>query len=278
MNIPAGTVMKASGGSSLTALTVSDATNLPAPPSGKVIVLAKDFGPAGATFDPAIGLTLTYNQAALPGGVQEGSFVMAYWDGSQWVPLSSSVNTDANTVSASIGRSGIVAVLGSLPPPTTPAPVVPAKFAVTRVAVSPVECKPGDTVNVSATVANTGGTQGQYDVVFLVNGTQQDSKAVTLGSGASAEVTFTTKAGSGPKIYVADVNGTQGTFVVQAAETTSSPPPTAATPTGATSSGQTSSNGWMIGGLIAVAAAVVVLFVIMIARGRKPGQGAANHS
>ena len=264
LSIPAGTIMKTSAGSFLSTFTMSDATNVPAPPSGKIIVLAKDFGPSGATFDPPIGLTLNYNQAAIPSGVQESGFVIAYWDGTQWVTLSTSVNADANTVSASISHLTIFAVLGTLP---TPTPAAPAKFAMTRLAVNPVECKPADTVTVSATVANAGGAEGQYDLVFLINGAKQESKTVTLSSGSSTDVTFTTKAGSGPRIYVVDVNGMQGTFVVQAPETTPTAPST--TTAAAPPAQPSSTNPWIVGGLIAIGAVVVIMLIVLMAGRRK---------
>jgi hypothetical protein len=174
------------------------------------------------------------------------------------------VNADANTVSASIGHLTIFAVLGTLPAPT---PAAPAKFTMTRLAVNPVECRPGDTITVSATVANAGGTDGQYELVLLVNGAKQDSKTVTLSSSNSMDVTFTTKAGNGPRIYVVDVNGMQGTFVVQAPETT--PPPPSSTTAAGPSTQPSSTNPWIVGGLIGIGAVVVVMLVILIAGRRK---------
>jgi hypothetical protein len=261
LTISAGVTMKTSTGSSLGTLTMSAATGVPAAPSGRVIVLAQDFGPGGATFDPPLTLTLTYDQSAIPAGVSEGSLVIAYWDGTKWVTLSTSVNADANTVSASISHFTFFAILGTLPPPTTAAPAVPARFDVSKLAVSPVECKPGDTVTITATTVNTGGTEGQYEVVLLVNGAKQDAKTVTLRPGASAEVKFTTTAGTGPRIYVADVNGTQSTFVVQAPATTAPAPSPTPAPAPASSS-----TGWLIGGLIAAGLGVIVLLVVLIAR------------
>jgi hypothetical protein len=101
-------------------------------------------------------------------------------------------------------------------PPTVPPPTpAPAKFTVSAFSVVPDTCKAGESVTVSATVTNSGGSKGIYSVVFKVNGTEEARMEVTLDAGGSQKVSYTLKkavAGT----YSVDVNGLAGTFVVRA--------------------------------------------------------------
>lgn len=94
----------------------------------------------------------------------------------------------------------------------TPTPT-PASFTVSALTVVPDTCKVGESVRVSATVTNTGGSKGVYDVVFKVNGTEEARLKVTLDPGGSQKVSYTLKkavAGT----YSVDVNGLTTSFVV----------------------------------------------------------------
>lgn len=116
LNIPAGTVLKTAAGGPLISMTVSVPDSIPAPPSGKTVILALDFGPDGATFDPPITLTLTYEESELPAGVSEASLSLAFWDDSGWAVLESEVDAGADTVSAPVSHFTTFAILAQQPP------------------------------------------------------------------------------------------------------------------------------------------------------------------
>jgi predicted lipoprotein with Yx(FWY)xxD motif len=103
-------------------LTASPLVPLPTLENTAVIA-AYDFGPDGTTFDPSITLTISYDPAVLPEGVAEADLHIAMFDGTDWVALASTVDTAANTISASVGHFTRFAALGAMPPPTpTPQP------------------------------------------------------------------------------------------------------------------------------------------------------------
>ena len=96
-----------------------------AAPTERVIVSAYDFGPDGATFAPAITLTITYDPETLAAGVSEEELYLAYWDGSQWVALESTIDTTANTVTAEVSHFTQFALIGAVPAPVVPPVVAP---------------------------------------------------------------------------------------------------------------------------------------------------------
>lgn len=126
-DIPAGTTLKTASGNPITSITMAVPDTIPAAPSGKTIVFARNFGPDGATFDPPITLSLTYEESTLPAGVQENDLVIAFWDGAEWVILESTVNAEADTVSAQVSHFTMFGILAQLPASTpTPTPTTPA--------------------------------------------------------------------------------------------------------------------------------------------------------
>ncbi|MFC3959122.1 CARDB domain-containing protein [Halovivax cerinus] len=65
-----------------------------------------------------------------------------------------------------------------------------ASFAVSDAAVSDTDVDVGDTVTVTATVENTGATDGTYTAELRVDGSVEDTTEITLGAGESGTVTF----------------------------------------------------------------------------------------
>jgi hypothetical protein len=177
----------------------------------KMISLVYEIRPEGATFTPAITLTMRFDPHTLPADVKVSDLYIARWDGTKWQPLESTVNEAAHTVSAQISGFSQFAVIGK---PTPPPPPAPAKFTVSDVIVTPSTCKPDEEVTIAATVSNTGGTTGQYDVILTINGVKEDTKSVTLDAGASLQVEFTVSK-SIPDNYKVDVNGITASFVVE---------------------------------------------------------------
>ena len=230
MTIPEGTIALDKDGDPLDNLEAVVDESLPSPPEGAHIIgLAYDFSPAGATFDPPITLEYTYDPAEIPEGVAETDLVLAYYDegAGKWVTLDSTVDTATHTITASVSHFSTFAILGyevEVPPPPAP-----AAFTFSSLSISPSEVNIGETVAISISVANTGGTEGTYTVTLKINGVKEADKSVTVAAGSSQKVTFIVSrdvAGS----YSVDVNGLGGSFTVKKAQVAPAPPPQAPPP------------------------------------------------
>ncbi len=108
-------------------LTVTAETSPPAPPSDAKLVSAYDFSPNGSTFSPDISLTLKYDAASLPEGVTESNLQIAFWNGTAWSDLPSTVDTQNQTVSTQVSHFTIFAILGSI---GTGQAAAPAGFSI----------------------------------------------------------------------------------------------------------------------------------------------------
>ncbi|MFC1862163.1 MBL fold metallo-hydrolase [Chloroflexota bacterium] len=96
------------------------------------------------------------------------------------------------------------------PPVVSP---TPAKFAVSNLSISPDDVEPGRTVTVSATITNSGGSSGSYTAILKINGSQVETKSVTLNEGESQVVSFSVvKASTGN--YAVELGGLAGIFTV----------------------------------------------------------------
>jgi len=238
LTIPEGTIALDKDDNPLISLEAEvDASPPPLPENTSIIGLAYNFGPDGATFDPPITLTRSYDPNDIPEGVAEEDLVLAWYDAAtdNWVELDCVVDTRNNTITASVAHFTTFAIIGAAAPPE-PAPVpVPAIFTPSSLSISPVEVNIGDEVTISLLVTNTGGKSGSYQVTLKINGEVAATKEVTVNAGLSKEVAFTTSkdmAGT----YLVDVNGVTDSFVVREAAATpepesesaltSTPPPT----------------------------------------------------
>jgi hypothetical protein len=123
ITVNTGTQLLDIAGQPLTSLTVSIPSSPVPPLLPVVIILAYDIGPGGATFTPPITLTMNYNPATLPAGVVESTLYIAYWDGSAWQALPSTVDTRVKTVTASLAHFTIFALMGQVISAPTPTPV-----------------------------------------------------------------------------------------------------------------------------------------------------------
>ncbi|HUV75912.1 MAG TPA: hypothetical protein VMW00_04625, partial [Dehalococcoidales bacterium] len=100
LEIPRLTKPTDADGNTLKSFSASLVNSPPAPPPQQSIMSAHDFGPDGARFEPAIILNMSYDPEELPEGVEPKEILyIAYWDGSQWLSLDSTVDTRENTVS-----------------------------------------------------------------------------------------------------------------------------------------------------------------------------------
>lgn len=99
--------------------------------------------------------------------------------------------------------------------PLAPPVVSPtqAKFAVSNLSISPDDVEPGRTVTISATITNSGGSSGGYTAILKINGSQVETKSITLNAGESQVVSFTVvKESTGN--YTVELGGLAGTFTV----------------------------------------------------------------
>ena len=125
ITIPGHTTALDENGGRLKTLEVAvDETPPDSPEDAHIIGLPYDFGPAGATFDPAISFTWHYDPDALSDRVAEEDLVIAYYDeaAGEWVELECVVDTENNTITASVSHFTTFAILGVVTP--EPEPVV----------------------------------------------------------------------------------------------------------------------------------------------------------
>jgi hypothetical protein len=89
----------------------------------------------------------------------------------------------------------------------------PANFEVSNLRIVPAEVGIGNPVEISVLVRNKGDMQGTYTVTLKIDNETESTENVTLGGGASENVSFTvTKSVVGT--YTVDVNGLGGSFSV----------------------------------------------------------------
>jgi len=194
-------------------------------------------------FDPPAIMQISYDPDDLPEGAFEP--VIGFYDDELglWITLP----TDTGRV-AEVGKvTGVIAYLASpfavlvnVPPPSPsspPPPPAPASFVVSGLNIEPsvreiwqpvtFMTKTGESVTITADVANDGGQEGTYTVELKISGEIIDSEVVTLDAGQSEQVSFTLS-GMDPGQYEVEVSGLSGEFTVQR-----------------------TLNWWLIGGIIA---------------------------
>lgn len=225
--IPKGTIAKNRVGSLLYYILIEEEKEPTAPPIGaKRISLRYDIGPAGATFDPPIILTIEYDVSLIPEGVSEENLVIAKYDWAteQWQNLESTVDPVYNTVTTKLSYFSTHAVL---------AYTSPASFTIADLSVTPSEVNIGESVSISVLVTNTGDLTGVYEVNIKIDNVVAQTKDVTLDGGDSETISFSVTPDSAGDCTV-DVNGLSGKFTVKApaptpiSEPTPAPEPTPA--------------------------------------------------
>jgi len=92
----------------------------------------------------------------------------------------------------------------------------PAALSVSNLSIEPAEVGSNETVTISVSVANTGGSQGSYNAVLNIDGVQEESESVTIAAGASQNVTFSvTREDAGT--YTVTIDSLSGSFTVVSA-------------------------------------------------------------
>ena len=213
MSIPKGTVALDKDDKRLKSLQLAVNESPPPPPEDACIIgLAYTFQPEGATFDPPITLTWRYDTEALPEDVAEEDLVIAYYDedAGKWVELDCVVDTENDTITASIAHFTTFAIIGIV----TPLPPAPAVFIVSDLTISPSEVNIDEGVSIDVIVANTGGQSGSCRVTLKINDVVEATQDLTVNAGFSQKVTFTT-AKDVAGTYSVDIDGLTGSFAVK---------------------------------------------------------------
>lgn len=277
-----GTEVKNAQGSFVTSIVIEKLASAPsAPTNAEIIGSVYDIGPSGATFNPPITITFSYDTNNLPEGVSEQSLAIAWFDktASEWKVLEDSVvDTSKHTATAYVSHFTPYAIVHhqkpAPPAPTAPSPApvpsaptpplptptptpaaTPAGFTVSNLSVIPSVVVPGEQVTISAIVTNTGGCEGCYNAILKINGEEEAKKDVTVTAGKSETVTFTV-AKDTLGSYTININGRLGQFRV--ALLPPLPESTGALPF------QPSTNWWLFGGIIAACVVVVGLSVYFL--------------
>lgn len=211
LNIATNTVGKTADGKPLSEITITRILAPPDPPANtNIIGIAYDLEPDGATFAPPITLTFVYTPTLLPDGASEENMTLAYWDedAGEWVLLDAediTIDTEANTISARISHFTYFAVIAF---------TSPANLTVSDLTISPTTVDIADSVNIGATINNSGDLAGSYEATLKIDGEVMTTRKVTLAGHASEKVSFIAIKGA-PKTYTVDVNGLTGTFTVR---------------------------------------------------------------
>jgi hypothetical protein len=177
-------------------IVVRELEEIPALPEDTTAIVVFNITPTGAGFDKDIFLTLGVDE--LPQNAL--NVTMAYYDdvNGVWVLMESEAGGPNGvaelTLSAPINHFSIFGVLAAIEP--TPPPQ-PANFVASGLNIVPsVEktifvTKTGESVTITANVANDGGQGGTYTAQLKLNGQIVDTETVTLGAGQSKQVSFT---------------------------------------------------------------------------------------
>ena len=187
-------------------------------PDGSIIGQIYDLHPDGATFDPPITLTWSYQPSHVPEGIDEVDLYVAYYsdDTGEWIALESNIDPLEDIITVPVTHLTKFAVLAPPTPPT------PATFEISSLSISPDDVDTEAPVTISVLLMNTGETAGNHTVTLKINGVAEETKQVNLMGGTQREITFTIfqdTAGS----YLVDVDGLIGSFTVT--EVAMSPPP-----------------------------------------------------
>jgi hypothetical protein len=200
-------------------IVVREVKETPSTPENMEAIVVFNITPADAEFDKDIFLTLGIPE--LP--TDALNVTLAYYDdvNGVWVLMESEAGGPSGvaelTLSAPINHFSIYGVLAELESTT---PQQPAHFVATGLNIEPtVEklsvfvTKTGESVTITANVANDGGQGDTYTAELKLNGETVDTKTVTLNAGQSKQVSFTVSELDYGQ-YEVDVAGLTGELIV----------------------------------------------------------------
>ncbi len=188
-------------------LLKTETINLTAPATGNILA-AYDLGPAATVFLPVVKFSITYPAGYTPGS---GDY-MAWWNGTDWVPLPSAVNTANGTMTALVSHFSRFALI-SLGQGQAAASAT--EFKVSELTLSPGSAAPHQVVLASVLVTNTQAQAGSGTVVLKLNGTTLATIDLTLAGDTSRRLIFSL-AGPEPGTYEVAVNDASAVFKVSA--------------------------------------------------------------
>ncbi len=130
VEVPAGTIALDVDGEPLNEISIQPPEiEPPVPPESHMLAML-DCGPDGASFDPLINITMSYDPDALPEGIAPEDLTIAYYDteAGEWVELTGVVVYPVNhTISAPVNHFTNFAILAKIPeekPAVEPTPVI----------------------------------------------------------------------------------------------------------------------------------------------------------
>lgn len=237
--IAEGTASSDTQGNPVTAFEFTIDTNPPTLPDGSIVGQAYHLEPEGATFDPPITLTWSYQHSDLLEEIAEDDLYLAYYSAEheEWTALESDVDAPEDIITAPVTHLTTFAVFA---PPLPPTPV-PANFELSSLSISPSEVTTEAPVTIRVLLVNTGEAAGSYPVTLKINGVTEETKQVDLSGGTERELTFTTTRDTAGT-YLVDVNGLSASFTVTEAAVSSPPPPPLLEPPPSTESPSDSSS------------------------------------
>ncbi|HUV43274.1 MAG TPA: CARDB domain-containing protein [Dehalococcoidales bacterium] len=209
VTVPEGTTGLTAEGEPLTFISATEMEMPPPPPPDhSMVALTYTFGPEGATFDPPVGITLSYSEADLPAGFNEEDIVIVVWDEvtGEWIKLLTVVDTVNNTVTTYVTHFSTFAVVLA---------TAPASFQTSNLTVMPDEVEIDEDVTISVLVENTGDLSGSYILELMINNEVAETKEISLAGHGNVTVSFTiSKEADGT--YAISINGLTGRFTVTA--------------------------------------------------------------
>jgi len=174
-----------------------------------IVSSVHDLGPDGATFKPAITITLAYNPDELPEDVNAEQLSLAYLDTAKnkWIVLETSkVDIENNTVSAKVNHFTPFSIIAKKQTGT-------ATFSVTGLEITPAEVNTEEPVIINASITNTGNAQGSYEAKLIINNKIAATQKVELNEGQSKVVKFTVSKDT-PGDYTVSIDNLEGIFGV----------------------------------------------------------------
>ena len=104
-------------------------------------------------------------------------------------------------ITASVSQTSIFAILAKLEPSSLPLPSLPARFVASDLNIMPSQeqiwesitffTRIGDSVTITANIANDGGQRETYIVELKIDGEIVDTEEVTIEAGQEQQVSFT---------------------------------------------------------------------------------------